>query len=47
LLAILAAGLSILVIALSYANMSKLYPESGGAFVYAKNIFGPFSGFII
>lgn len=47
LLAIVAAGLSILVIALSYANMSKLYPESGGAFVYAKNIFGPFAGFII
>lgn len=47
LFAILAAGLSILVIALSYANMSKLYPESGGAFVYAKNIFGPFYGFII
>lgn len=47
LLAIAAAGLSILVIALSYANMSKLYPESGGAFVYVKNIFGPFAGFII
>ncbi|GAB7391304.1 hypothetical protein LGFR6_19270 [Lactococcus garvieae] len=47
LLAILAAGLSILVIAFSYANMSKLYPQSGGAFVYAKSTFGPFAGFII
>jgi amino acid transporter len=27
--------------------MSKLYPESGGAFVYVKNIFGRFAGFII
>lgn len=47
LLAILAAGLSTLVIAFSYANMSKLYPQSGGAFVYAKSTFGPFAGFII
>ena len=47
LLAILLAGLSILVIAYSYANMSSVYPERGGAFIYVKNTFGPFAGFII
>lgn len=31
LLAILFAGLSIFVIAFSYSNMSKIYPENGGA----------------
>ena len=47
LLSILLAGLSILVISLSYANMSKIYPENGGAFVYAKENFGRFAGFIV
>lgn len=47
LLAILFAGLSIFVIAFSYANMSKLYAENGGAFVYAKALFGRFPGFIV
>ncbi|AYG01433.1 APC family permease [Lactococcus allomyrinae] len=47
LLAILFAGLSIFVIAFSYANMSKIYPENGGAFVYAKETFGRFPGFVI
>ncbi|GBG97231.1 amino acid permease [Lactococcus termiticola] len=47
LLAILLAGLSIFVIAFAYANMSKLYPENGGAFIYAKKSFGRFPGFIV
>ncbi len=47
LLAILFAGLSIFVIAFSYSNMSKIYPENGGAFVYAKEVFGRFPGFIV
>lgn len=47
LLAILLAGLSIFVIAFSYANMSKIYPENGGAFIYAKETFGRFPGFIV
>lgn len=47
LLAILLAGLSIFIIAFSYANMSKLYPENGGAFIYAKAVFGRFAGFIV
>lgn len=47
LLAILAAGLSIFVIAFSYANMSKIYPENGAAFIYTKETFGRFPGFIV
>lgn len=47
LLAILCAGLSIFVIAFAYANMSKIYSKNGGAFVYAKETFGRFPGFIV
>ena len=47
LLAILCAGLSIFVIAFAYANMSKIYSKNGGAFVYAKETFGRFQGFIV
>ena len=47
LLAILLAGISITIIAFSYGNMSKIYPENGGAFLYAKNSFGQFAGFIV
>ena len=47
LLAILFAGLSIFVIAFAYANMSKIYSKNGGAFVYAKETFGRFPGFIV
>lgn len=47
LLAILCAGLSIFVIAFAYANMSKIYSKNGGAFVYAKETFGRFPGFIM
>lgn len=47
LLAILLAGFSLFTIAFSYANMSKLYPENGGAFIYARRVFGRFMGFII
>ncbi|MFC4651686.1 APC family permease [Lactococcus nasutitermitis] len=47
LLAILLAGASIFVIAFSYANMSKIYPENGGAFIYAKETFGRFTGFVV
>ena len=46
-LAIILAALSLTVIAFAYANMSKLYPQNGGAFVYAKESFGRFPGFII
>lgn len=47
LLAILCAGLSIFVIAFACANMSKIYSKNGGAFVYAKETFGRFPGFIV
>ncbi|KSU24124.1 putative transporter [Lactococcus lactis] len=47
LLAILCAGLSIFVIAFAYDNMSKIYSKNGGAFVYAKETFGRFPGFIV
>lgn len=47
LLAILCAGLSIFVISFAYANMSKIYSKNGGAFVYAKETFGRFPGFIV
>lgn len=47
LLAILLAGFSLFTIAFSYANMSKLYPENGGAFIYARRVFGRFMCFII
>ena len=47
LLAIVLAGLSMLVIGSSYANMSKIYPENGGACVYVKGTFGRFPGFIV
>ena len=47
LLAILCAGLSIFVIAFAYANMSKIHSKNGGAFVYAKETFGRFPGFIV
>lgn len=47
LLAILFAGLSIFVIAFAYANMSKIYSKNGGAFVYVKETFGRFPGFIV
>ncbi|MDR0300188.1 MAG: APC family permease, partial [Streptococcaceae bacterium] len=47
LLAIVLASLSILVISFSYANMAKIYPENGGAFVYAKDTFGRFAGYLV
>ncbi|MDR2832543.1 MAG: APC family permease [Streptococcaceae bacterium] len=47
LLAILFAGLCLTLIAFSYSNMSKIYSENGGAFVYVKNTFGRFPGYII
>ncbi|MBB5888226.1 APC family permease [Lactovum miscens] len=47
LLAIILASLSILVISFSYANMARIYPENGGAFVYAKDTFGLFAGYIV
>ena len=34
-------------IAFAYANMSKIYSKNGGAFVYAKETFGRFPGFIV
>lgn len=45
--AILLAGLSVSVIAFSYANMSKIYSKNGGAFVYVKETFGRFPGFVV
>ena len=45
--AILLAGLSVSVIAFAYANMSKIYPKNGGAFVYVKETFGRFPGFVV
>ncbi len=45
--AILLAGLSVSVIAFAYANMSKIYSKNGGAFVYVKETFGRFPGFVV
>lgn len=46
-LAILLAGLSVWVISMSYANMARTYAENGGAFIYAKETFGPFAGYVV
>lgn len=45
--AILLAGLSVSVIAFAYANMSKIYSKNGGAFIYVKETFGRFPGFVV
>lgn len=42
---ILVAGLMAFIIALNYAVMAAKYNEDGGAWIYADNVFGSFTGF--
>ena len=40
-------GLLCLAIALCFAEMGGIYQETGGAYIYARNTFGPMIGFMI
>ncbi len=40
-------GLLCLAIALCFAEMGGIYQETGGAYIYAKNTFGPLIGFMV
>jgi len=40
-------GLLCLAIALCFAEMGGIYQETGGAYIYAKNTFGPMIGFMV
>ena len=41
------SGLGAIVVALVFSRLSKLLPKTGGSYVYAKEGYGDFSGFII
>ncbi len=43
----LICGLLCLAIALCFAEMGGIYQETGGAYIYAKNTFGPIIGFMV
>ncbi len=43
----LICGLLCLAIALCFAEMGGIYQETGGAYIYAKNTFGPMIGFMV
>jgi len=45
--AILLAGLSFFVVGFFFCNISKIYSKNGGAFVYVKETFGRFPGFVV
>ena len=40
-------GLLCLAIALCFAEMGGIYQETGGAYIYARNTFGPMIGFMV
>ena len=40
-------GLLCLAIALCFAEMGGIYQETGGAYIYARNTFGPMTGFMV
>ncbi len=40
-------GLLCLAIALCFAEMGGIYQETGGAYIYARNTFGPMVGFMV
>ncbi len=40
-------GLLCLAIALCFAEMGGIYQETGGAYLYARNTFGPMTGFMV
>lgn len=40
-------GLLCLAIALCFAEMGGIYNDTGGAYIYARNIFGPLVGFMV
>ena len=44
--AILAAGLAVTLLVLCYAQASSHFDQPGGAYLYAREAFGPFAGFL-
>ena len=44
--AILAAGLAVTLLVLCYAQASSHFDQPGGAYLYAREAFGPFTGFL-
>ncbi|OHE83230.1 MAG: amino acid transporter, partial [Lysobacterales bacterium RIFOXYA1_FULL_69_10] len=44
--AILAAGLAVTMLVLCYAQASSHFDQPGGAYLYAREAFGPFAGFL-
>lgn len=45
--AYLGCGVMCLLIALCFAEMGGMYGETGGAYLYARDAFGPFAGFLV
>jgi len=47
LVAWIAAGLIAIIIALNFAECATLVPKVGGAYAYAREVWGDFAGFIV
>ncbi|MFO0982017.1 MAG: amino acid permease [Planctomycetota bacterium] len=46
-LAFAAVGVALISVALCYAEVASMYAQNGGSYVYAREAFGPWTGFVV